>query len=436
MGAYWSLKQILSKCIIETRGETSTASRYVGLTSFAMAQASNIVIVAGKRTPFGSFGGGLKDVGATALAVAAGRATLAQAGVDAKDVGHVVLGNVVQSGADAVYVPRHVGLHLGVPVENGALGLNRLCGSGFQAWMTAAEMIMSGETEIILAGGVEQMSQIPYVLRGARFDGFRMGAAPLEDYMTSALTDGYAGIPMAITAENLAEKYSISRDACEEYSLLTQKRCADAEARSVFADEIAAVVVEGRKGAVTVAKDEHPKPGVTLEKLKAMKATFKDGGTVTAATASGIVDGAAMSLLMTEAEAKKRGLKPMARLVSWASVGCDPKMMGIGPAGAIRKALAKAGLSLKDMDLVEVNEAFAAQYLSVEKELGLDRTKTNVNGGAIAIGHPLAASGTRIMNHLAYELGRRAKADQKAKYAVGSACIGGGQGIAIVIEKV
>lgn len=398
--------------------------------------SSPIVVVAGKRTPFGSFGGGLKDVGATALAVSAGRATLAQAGVDAKDVGHVVLGNVVQSGADAAYVPRHVGLHLGVPVEVGALGLNRLCGSGFQSWITAAEMIQSGEAEIILAGGVEQMSQIPYVLRGARFDGFRMGAAPLEDYMTSALTDAYAGIPMAITAENLAEKYSISRDACEEYSILTQKRCAEADARGVFADEISPVTVETRKGAITISKDEHPKPGVTLEKLKTMKATFKEGGTVTAATASGIVDGAAMSLLMTEAEAKKRGLKPMARLVSWASVGCDPKIMGIGPAGAIRKALAKAGLQLEDMDLVEVNEAFAAQFLSVQKELGLDLAKTNVNGGAIAIGHPLGASGTRIMNHLAYELGRRAKAGQPAKYAVGSACIGGGQGIAIVIEKV
>lgn len=398
--------------------------------------SSSIVVVAGKRTPFGSFGGGLKDVGATALSVAAGRATLEQAGVGAKDVGHVVLGNVVQSGADAAYVPRHVGLHLGVPVENGALGLNRLCGSGFQAWITAAEMILSGEAEIILAGGVEQMSQIPYVLRGARFDGFRMGPAPIEDAMTSALTDAYAGIPMAITAENLAEKYSISRDACEEYALLTQKRCAEADARGVFADEVVSVTVETRKGPVTVAKDEHPKPGVTSEKLKAMKATFKEGGTVTPATASGIVDGAAMSLLMTEAEAKKRGLKPLARLVSWASVGCDPKIMGIGPAGAIRKALAKAGRTLADMDLVEVNEAFAAQYLAVEKELGLDRTKTNVNGGAIAIGHPLAASGTRIMNHLMYELQRRAKAGQSAKYAVGSACIGGGQGIAIVIERV
>lgn len=398
--------------------------------------SSSVVMVAGKRTPFGSFGGGLKDVGATQLSVAAGRATLAQAGLDAKDVGHVVLGNVVQSGADAAYVPRHVGLHLGVPVENGALGLNRLCGSGFQAWVTAAEMIMSGDADIVLAGGVEQMSQIPYVLRGARFDGFRMGPAPLEDYMTSALTDAYAGIPMAITAENLAEKYSITREACEEYSILTQKRCADADARGVFAEEISAVIVESRKGSVTIAKDEHPKPGVTLEKLKTMKATFKEGGTVTAATASGIVDGAAMSLLMTEEEAEKRGLKPMVRLVSWAAVGCDPKIMGIGPAGAIRKALAKANLSLKDMDLVEVNEAFAAQFLAVEKELGLERAKTNVNGGAIAIGHPLAASGTRIMNHLAYELARRAKSGQAAKYAVGSACIGGGQGIAIIVERV
>jgi acetyl-CoA C-acetyltransferase/acetyl-CoA acyltransferase 2 len=401
-----------------------------------MAQSnSSIVMVSGKRTPFGSFGGGLKDVGATALAVAAGKATLAQAGVDAKDVGHVVLGNVVQSGADAAYVPRHVGLHLGVPVEVGALGLNRLCGSGFQSWVTAAEMILSGDTDVILAGGVEQMSQIPYILRGARFDGFRMGAAPLEDYMTSALTDAYAGIPMAITAENLAEKYSISRDACDEFSILSQKRCAEAEARGVFSDETSPVVVESRKGAITISKDEHPKPSVTLDKLKAMKPMFKEGGTVTAATASGIVDGAAMSLLMSEAEAKKRGLKPMARIVSWASVGCDPKIMGIGPAGAIRKALAKANLTLNDMDLIEVNEAFAAQFLAVEKELGLDRAKTNVNGGAIAIGHPLGASGTRIMNTLAYELGRRAKAGQSAKYAVGSACIGGGQGIAVVIER-
>lgn len=393
---------------------------------------TTIVAVAGMRTPFGSFGGGLKDVGATQLAVTAGRAALEQCGVKAADVDHVVLGNVVQSGADAAYVPRHVGLHLGVPITSGALGLNRLCGSGFQSWITAAQMILTGEATIALAGGVEQMSQIPYVLRGMRFEGFRMGNAPIEDYMTSALTDAYTGSPMAITAENLAEKYSISREACDEYSQLTQKRYAQANEKKYFATEIAPVTVVSKKGEVIIAKDEHPKPEITADKVRALKPLFKPGGTVTAATASGIVDGAAMTVLMTEAEAKRRGLKIFARLVSWASVGCDPNIMGIGPAGAIRKALEFCGMKLEQMDLIEVNEAFAAQYLSVEKELGLNREKTNVNGGAIAVGHPLGASGTRIMNHLMYELGRR----PQAKYAVGSACIGGGQGIAIIIEKV
>ncbi len=391
---------------------------------------NTIVVVAGQRTPFGAFGGGLKDVGATALSVAAGKAALEQAKIPATDVQHVVLGNVVQSGADAAYVPRHVGLHLGVPVNVGALGLNRLCGSGFQAWVTAAEMILTGDADVVLAGGVEQMSQIPYVLRGARFEGFRMGNAPIEDYMTSALTDAYANLPMAITAENLAEKYGITREQCDEYSMLSQKRYHEALQKNHFDAETTSVTVQTRKGDVVISKDEHPKPDVSPEKIRSLKALFKKDGTVTAATASGIVDGAAMSVLMSEAEAKKRGIKPLAKLVSWASVGCDPKIMGIGPAGAIREALTKANLKLEQMDLVEVNEAFAAQYLAVEKELGLDRTKTNVNGGAIAVGHPLGASGTRIMNHLVYELERR-----KGKYAVGSACIGGGQGIAIVIER-
>lgn len=274
------------------------------------------------------------------------------------------------------------------------------------------------------------MSQVPYVLRGARFDGYRMGKADVEDYMTSALTDAYTQTPMAITAENLAEQYSISRDACDEYSILTQARYAKALQAGYFANEMTSVTVQGRKGAVEVSKDEHPKPDVTLEKIKALKPLFKQNGTVTAATASGIVDGAATSLITTESEAKRLGLKPMARLVSWASVGCEPKIMGIGPAGAIRLALKKANLELKQMNLVEVNEAFAAQYLSVEKELGLNREITNSNGGAIAVGHPLGASGTRIMNHLVYELQRR-----QGQYAVGSACIGGGQGIAVVIER-
>lgn len=389
-----------------------------------------IVAVAGKRTPFGSFGGGLKDVGATQLAVAAGRAALEQSGVKPADVSHVVLGNVVQSGSDAAYVPRHVGLHLGVPVSVGALGLNRLCGSGFQAWISAAQMLLTGEAEVVLAGGVEQMSQIPYVLRGARFEGYRMGNVPVEDSMTSALTDAYTGMPMAITAENLAAKYDIPRAACDDYSLLSQSRYAKAMEKKIFDIEMTSVKVTSKKGEIEIAKDEHPKPDVSPEKVRAMKPLFKENGTVTAATASGIVDGAAMSVLTTEAEAKRRGLKPLARLVSWASVGCDPKIMGIGPAGAIRTALDVAGLKLSEMDLVEVNEAFAAQYLAVERELGLNREITNVNGGAIAVGHPLGASGTRIMNHLMYELGRR-----NARYAAGSACIGGGQGIAILIEQ-
>ncbi len=396
---------------------------------FNSSPETSIVVVAAKRTPFGAFGGSLKDVGATQLAVAAGRATLEQIQLPASEIDHVVLGNVVQSGADAAYVPRHVGLHLGVPVNKGALGLNRLCGSGFQAWVTSAQMILTGEANVILAGGVEQMSQIPYILRGARFEGYRMGNVQVEDYLTSALTDAYAGTPMAITAENLAEKYNISRAACDEYSMLTQQRCAEAAARGDFEIELANVKIATKKGEIEFTKDEHPKPGVPAEKIHAMKPLFKKDGTVTAATASGIVDGAAMSILMTEAEAQRRGLKPLARLVAWASVGCEPQIMGIGPAQAIRNALAKANLTLDQMDLIEVNEAFAAQFLAVEKELSLDRKKTNVNGGAIAIGHPLAASGTRIMNHLVYELARR-----KGRYAVGSACIGGGQGIAIIIQ--
>lgn len=388
-----------------------------------------IVFISGKRTPFGAFGGSLKDISATDLGVAAAKATLEQAGVSADKIDHVVFGNVVQSGADAAYLPRHIGLKSGVPVGVGALGVNRLCGSGFQSWVNAVQMIQTGEATAVLAGGVEQMSQIPYVARKVRFDGMRMGNFELEDLMTSALTDAYAGTPMAITAENLAVKYEISREASDKYSIQSQQRYKAAFDKGVFASEITPVTVETRKGSVVVDKDEHPKPDSTFEKISTLKAIFKKDGVVTAASASGIVDGAACSLLMSESKAKELGLKPLARIVSYASVGCDPTIMGIGPAGAARLALQKANLKLEQMDLVEVNEAFAAQYLSVEKELKLDPAKTNVNGGAIAVGHPLGASGTRIMNHLVYELHRR-----KAKYALGSACIGGGQGIAIIIE--
>lgn len=390
-----------------------------------------IVMVAGQRTPFGSFGGGLKDVSASDLTVSAGRHTLEQAGLKAEDIDHVVVGNVAQSDAAAAYLARHVALKMGLPVHTPAYIINRLCGSGFQSWVNAVQMIQTGESQCVLAGGVEQMSQVPYVMRGVRFGGIRMGNGELEDYLNSSLTDQYAGVPMAITAENLGEKYGITRAACDEFSLLSQTRAKEASAKGVFAAEMKSYKVETKKGVTEISKDEHPKPEVTLEKLNAMKALFKKDGLVTAATASGIVDGAATSILCSESFAKAKGLKPLARIVSYASVGCDPKIMGIGPAEASRKALAKAGMKLDQMDLVEVNEAFAAQYLAVEKELGLDRNRTNVNGGAIAIGHPLGASGTRIMNHLVYELGRR-----QAKFALGSACIGGGQGIAVIIERI
>ncbi len=390
-----------------------------------------IVFIAGKRTAFGAFGGSLKDISATDLTVAAGKGTLEAAGAKPEDVHHVVIGNVVQSGADAAYLARHAGLKLGIPVNVGAYIVNRLCGSGFQSWIDAAQMILTGEAQSVLAGGVEQMSQIPYVARKVRFDGLRLGNFELEDYMTSALTDVYAGIPMAITAENLGEKYDITRMQCDEYSIQTQARYKAALEKNIFAAEITSLTVKTKKGDLVIDKDEHPKPDATLEKISTLKSLFKKDGLVTAATASGIVDGAACSLLTSESFAKARGYKPLARVISWASVGCDPKIMGIGPAPAARLALEKAGLKLEQMDLIEVNEAFAAQYLSVQKELKLDSAKTNVNGGAIAVGHPLGASGARIMNHLVYELHRRG-----GRYALGSACVGGGQGVAMVIERV
>lgn len=389
-----------------------------------------IVFISGKRTAFTSFGGSFKDLSATDLTVAAGLATLQAGNVKPEDIDQVIIGNVVQSAADAAYQARHTGLKIGIPVNVGAYNVNRLCGSGFQSWINAAEHILTGSGKCVLAGGVEQMSQIPYVARKVRFDGLRMGNFELEDLMTAALTDAYAGTPMAITAENLGEQYKITRAQCDEYSIKTQKRYKAALDKNLFAEEITPVTVTTKKGSAVIDRDEHPKPDATLEKLSTMKALFKKDGLVTAATASGIVDGAACSVLCSESFAIEKGYKPLARIVSWAFVGCDPKIMGIGPVGAARQALQKANLKLEQMDLVEVNEAFAAQYLSVEKELGLNPEKTNVNGGAIAVGHPLGASGTRIMNHLVYELHRR-----QGKYALGSACIGGGQGIAIIIER-
>lgn len=390
----------------------------------------NLVIVGAKRTPFGAFGGTLKDISATDLGVMASRSALEQAGVSPEQIDHVVFGSVVQSAADSIYLPRHIGLKLGVPQNVGALGLNRLCGTGFEVIAEACRLIMTGEATVVLAGGSEQMSQIPYILRNARF-GYRMGHSQVEDYLTAALTDSYAQAPMAITAENLAVQYEIDRNTVDQFALSSQQKAAKGYEAGAFQDEISPVKIESKKETIELHKDEHLRPQTTIEGLQKLKALFKKDGVVTAGNASGIVDGAAATVVTTESIAKKNNWKPLAKIISWASVGCEPKIMGIGPAVAIPKALTKAGLKLSDMSLIEVNEAFAAQYLAVEKELGLPREKTNIHGGAIALGHPLAASGTRIMNHLVYALQK-----QSGRYGLGSACIGGGQGIAMIIESV
>jgi acetyl-CoA acyltransferase 2 len=390
-----------------------------------------IWIVGAKRTAFGTFNGALKDLTATDLAVEAGKAALGAAGVSPEEVNHVVFGNVQQTSADAIYHARHVGLRCGIPVPVPALTVNRLCGSGFQAIVNGAELIALGDAEVCLVGGSENMSQAPHVVRGAR-TGLPFGKSPaLEDSLWSALTDSFTGMPMAITAENLAEKYGLTREQCDAYALRSQQAWGKAQADGAFTAEIAPLELKSKKGPVVFAKDEHPRPESTPEALAKLAPVFKKDGTVTAGNASGICDGAAALVISSREAAEKRGWKPLARIVQWGVVGCDPKVMGIGPAPAIRGTLDRAGWTLAEVDLFEVNEAFAPQYLAVEKELGLPRDKTNVNGGAIALGHPLGASGARITAHLAHELGRRG-----VKRAVGSACIGGGQGIAIALERV
>jgi len=393
-----------------------------------MKLSKNIVIVAAKRTAFGAMQGTLKNTTATDLAVVASKAALAQSKVPLDAVGHVIVGNVMQTSADAIYCARHVGLKAGLPVTTPALTVNRLCGSGFQAIVNGVEQLVLGEADAVLAAGTENMTQAPHILRGAR-DGWPFGKAPnVEDSLWSALTDSYCNTPMAVTAENLAQKYGITRQECDAYALSSQHRWAAANEKRAFKDEIVPVEITTKKGTVQFAVDEHPRPQTTLEILGKLPPVFKKDGVVTAGNASGICDGAAALVLTTEEFAKSHGLQPLARIVSWGVAGVEPTIMGIGPAPAIKAALSRAELDLAKMDLVEVNEAFAPQYLAVEKELGLDRAKTNVNGGAIALGHPLGASGARITTHLVYELARR-----KGHYAVGSACIGGGQGIAIVI---
>ena len=392
---------------------------------------TDVVFLSGRRTPFGTFGGSLKDCTATDLGVYSAKAALEAAGVDPGDVGHVFYGNAMSTSADGIYLARHIGLRSGVPVESGALTVNRLCGSGFQAVVSGAQEILLGGTEVALCGGAESMSQAPHVVRGARWGNLRLGPAGnnFDDTLWEALTDSNCGLSMAQTAERLAEQYGVTREETDEVAVNSQHRAKAAWDAGRYDAEVAPVTLKTRKGAVEFGVDEHIRPDTTMEGLARLRPYFKKDGLVTAGNASGIGDGAASVVIAHREWAEANRATPIGRLVSWGFAGVDPSIMGIGPAPAARAALAKAGLTLDDMDLVEINEAFAAQYKAVEKELGLDPERTNVNGGAIAITHPLGASGARITLHLVHELRRRG-----GRYGLGAACIGGGQGGAVVVE--
>ncbi|CAN5828465.1 acetyl-CoA C-acetyltransferase [soil metagenome] len=392
---------------------------------------TDVVFLSAARTGFGTFGGALKDFSATDLGVHAARGAVERAGIDADAVGHVIFGNALQTSADAIYLARHVGLKSGVPEAVPALTLNRLCGSGFQAIVTGAMEILLGETEVALCGGAESMSQAPHVIRGARWGDQRLGPSAkfYEDLLWEALTDTFAGCSMAMTAENLADRYGITREQVDEYALRSQQLAKQAWDENRFEKEIVPIAIRSRKGETAFATDEHMRPDATAESLAKLRPYFKEGGTVTAGNASGIGDGAAAVVISSARWAESHGVKPIGRLVSWGMAGVEPKYMGIGPAPASRAALQRAEMSTDQMDLVEVNEAFGSQYCAVEKELELDRERVNVSGGAIAISHPLGASGARITVHLLHELRRRGK-----RFGLGTACIGGGQGIAVVVE--
>ncbi len=382
----------------------------------------DIVIVDGARTPMAEYNGSFSEISAIDLGVIAAKAALERSGFAAEEMDHVIVGNALQTSGDAIYGARHVGLKAGVPKQVPALTVNRLCGSGIQSIVNAAEQIQLGEAKTVLAGGMENMSQAPFVIRGAR-KGLRLGQGGMEDSLMVALFDPYAGFYMAQTSDNLSRKYNITREQQDEYALRSQK-CAG-EAKAKFADEIVPVTA-GKK---TISEDDHMRPDTTMEGLAKLRPAFAKDGFVTAGNASGIVDGAAMVVVTSADNAKNK--KPMGRIVSWGIAGCNPEIMGIGPVPATKIALKKAGMKLDDIDLIEINEAFTGQILAVVQELGIDQSKLNVNGGAIALGHPLAATGTRLVITLLHELKRRQK-----RYGLASACIGGGQGIAMIVENV
>jgi acetyl-CoA acetyltransferase family protein len=397
------------------------------------AKNPGIVFLSAVRTPFGTFGGKLKAISPIDLAVHASKVAIERAAITATDIDQTIFGNVLYTTNDSIYFARHVSLKSGCRQETSALTLNRLCGSGFQAVVSGAQEIILGDAQVCLVGGAESMSLAPHVVRGIRW-GTPLGKAPpMEDVLWEGLTDSYVGLGMAETAENLAEQYKLDRGCVDEFALRSQQLSKAAWDAGVFKDEVVSIPIPnpktGKPDEMTI--DEHMRPDTTAEKLAALKPAFRKGGVVTAGNASGIGDGAGAMVIASEKFARERKLKPLGRLVSWGLAGVDPAVMGIGPVPASRAALAKAGLSMKDMDLIEVNEAFAAQTCAVERELALPRERLNVHGGAIALSHPLAASGARITAHLLHALRAKGK-----RYGLGTACIGGGQGIAVIVESI
>ncbi|HKD86069.1 MAG TPA: acetyl-CoA C-acetyltransferase [Terriglobales bacterium] len=397
-----------------------------------MPNGTDIAIVNGARTPMGRYCGKLREFTAQELGAVAAVEAMRRSGVEPGEIDHAVFGNAQQTSGDAIYGARHVMLKAGVPIEVPALTVNRLCGSGMQSVVSSAQMLQLGEAKTVLAGGMESMSQAPHVIRGMRW-GVGLGEGKLEDSLMVALLDSYCNLYMANTAELYASQQGITREMQDEFALRSQKCADEAYKAGRLQEELTPVPLRNRRGDPTgemFTEDDHRRPETTMESLRKLKPAFGKEGSVTAGNASGIVDGGAAVVVMKLDDAEKRGLKPLARIVSWGIAGVDPKIMGSGPVPATRIALKKAGMELDDIDLIELNEAFAAQALAVEKELGLDRSKLNVNGGAIALGHPLGATGTRLLVTLMYELRRR-----KAKYGLSTACIGGGQGIAVIVEN-
>ncbi|WP_363549461.1 acetyl-CoA C-acetyltransferase [Caldifermentibacillus hisashii] len=388
---------------------------------------TDIVLLEGARTPFVNISGSFRDVTATELGVHAAKEAVKKANIQPEEIDHVVFGNVQQSTKDAHLLARHVALKVGTPLHVPAVTINRVCGTGIEAILAGARYIIAGEAQVVLAGGTENMSQVPHVIRGMRW-GSPLGSPIVEDWLWDGLLDTNVGCTMAETAENLAKKYKISREEVDAHALSSHLRAIDAREKGYFKEEIVPVPIQTKKGPKLIDEDDHIRE-TSMEQLQKLQPRFVENGVVTPGNASGMVDGAAAVVIASSEYAEKRGLKPIARLVSWDVVGVEPEIMGIGPVPAIKGAVAKAGLTLADVNLIEINEAFSAQYLACQKELSFDSEKGNVNGGAVALGHPLAASGTRISLTLIYELRRR-----KEKYGVSSACIGGGQGIAALWE--